>query len=121
MSRGHIRRRSENSFELKYDVTSENGDRRTVYKSFRGTKRAAQAELTKLLAQAGEGNHIDPTKLTVAEYVRARFEHWKLSRIIGPVTSQRYEELIEHNIIPYLGPAPCNGSTRSISRPGTQL
>jgi integrase len=106
MSRGHIRRRSENSFELKYDVAQDGGGRRTIYKSFKGTKRQAQAELTKLLAQAGEGNHIDPTKLTVAEHVRARFQHWKLTGIIGPMTAQRYEELIENNIVPYIGARP---------------
>lgn len=105
MSRGHIRRRSEDSWELKYDVAGETG-RRTIYKSFRGTKRAAQAELTKLLAQAGEGNHIDPTKLTVAEHLRTRFQHWRLTKRIEPMTAQRYEELIEHNIIPYIGARP---------------
>jgi integrase len=105
MGKGHIRRRSENSWELKYDVAHENG-RRTIYKTFRGTKRAAQIELSRLLAQAGEGNHIDSTKLTVAEHVRARFQHWKLTKIILPMTAQRYEELIENNIIPYIGGRP---------------
>jgi integrase len=106
MSKGHIRGRGKNSFELKYDVAHESGGRRTIYKSFKGTKRQAQAELTRLLAQAGEGNHVDPTKLTVAEHLRARFVHWKLAKIIGPMTAQRYEELIEHNIIPYIGARP---------------
>jgi len=101
--RGHIRRRGENSWELKYDVAGEDGSRRTVYKSFKGAKRQAQAELTRLLAQAGEGNHVDPTRLTVGEHVRARFEHWKLAKIISPMTAQRYGELIENNIVPYLG------------------
>ena len=73
------------------------------YKSFKGAKRQAQAELTRLLAQAGEGNHVDPTRLTVGEHVRARFEHWKLAKIISPMTAQRYGELIENNIVPYLG------------------
>ena len=101
--RGHIRRRGENSWELKYDVAGEDGGRRTVYKSFKGAKRQAQAELTRLLAQAGEGNHVDPTRLTVGEHVRARFEHWKLAKIISPMTAQRYGEVIENNIVPYLG------------------
>ena len=105
MSKGHIRRRSENSWELKYDIESDGG-RRTIYKSFKGTKRQAQAELTKLLAQASEGNHVDPTKLTVAEHLRARFAHWKLAKIIDGSTSQRYNELIEFNIVPYLGTRP---------------
>jgi hypothetical protein len=101
---GHIRRRGQSSWELKYDVpNADGGGRRTVYRSFKGSKRQAHAELTRLLAQAAEGGHIDPTRLTVGEHLRARFEHWKLSKTISPMTAQRYEELIESNIVPYLG------------------
>ena len=103
---GHVRRRSEKSWELKYDIEHDGGGRRTIYKSFKGSKRQAQVELTRLLAQAAEGGHTDPTRLTVGEHLRARFEHWKLSKTISPMTAQRYEELIESNIVPYLGARP---------------
>jgi hypothetical protein len=42
--RGHIRRRGANSFEIKYDVANTSGARKTVYRSFKGTRREAQAE-----------------------------------------------------------------------------
>jgi integrase len=106
MNKGHIRKRGKNSFELKYNVASEDGGRRTVYKSFKGSGRAAGIELTRLLARAAEGEHVDPTRLTVGEHVRARFEHWKLAKTISPMTAQRYGELIENNIIPYIGARP---------------
>jgi integrase len=103
---GHIRRRGANSFELKYDVARDGGGRRTVYTSVKGSRRQAQNELTRLLAQAAEGGHVEPSKLTVGEHLRARFEHWKITKVISKLTAQRYRELIENDIVPYLGARP---------------
>jgi hypothetical protein len=49
---GHIRRRGERSWELKFDtgVDPVTGKRKTRYRSFRSTKRQAQAKLTELIA-----------------------------------------------------------------------
>ncbi len=44
---GHIRRRGESCWELKFDVgTDVSGKRQIRYHSFKGTKREAQADLT---------------------------------------------------------------------------
>jgi integrase len=104
--RGHVRRRSANSFELKYDVARDGGGRRTVYASFKGSKRQALAELNRLLTQAAEGGHVKPSKLTVGEHLRTRFEHWKITKVISPLTAQRYLELITRDIAPYIGARP---------------
>jgi integrase len=102
--RGHIRKRGERSWELKYDApTDGGGHRRIVYRSFKGTRREAQAELTRQLAQVAASGHVEPAKLTVAEFVRSRFEHWKASGVISPLTAQRYGQLIGWHIVPYLG------------------
>jgi len=104
--RGHIRKRGSNSWELKYDVEREGGGRRTVYRSFRGPRRAAQAELTRLLVQVAEGGHVDPSRLTVGEHVMARLAHWRASGTISPKTAERYEQLITRQILPHLGSRP---------------
>jgi integrase len=101
--RGHIRRRGANSFELKYDVAREEGGRHIVYRSFKGTRREAQAELARLLARAADGGHVDPSKLTVAEHVRARFKQWQASGEISPKTAEGYAGLIERHIVPHIG------------------
>jgi integrase len=101
--KGHIRRRGARSWELKYDVDRAGGQRRTVYRAFKGTRREAQAELARLLAQVADGGHVDPSKLTVAEYMRSRLEHWVAMGTISPKTAQGYSGLIEHQIIPFLG------------------
>jgi integrase len=99
---GHIRRRGSRSWELKYDIDRADGQRQTRYKSFKGTRREAQAELARLLAAVADGGHVDPSKLTVGEHVLARFAHWKATGEISPGTAQRYEQLINH-IIPHIG------------------
>jgi integrase len=83
--KGHIRRRSENSFELKYDAGNDarTGKRITKYASFKGTKREAQVKLAGLIAAVADGSHIDTSKITVAEFVRQRIDQWE-----APATSR---------------------------------
>jgi integrase len=100
--RGHIRRRGANSWELKYDRGG-NGGRHTVYRSFKGTKREAQAELARLLAQVADGAHVDPSKLTVADYMRERIAHWQASGVHSPLSAQRADQLLVGQVVPYLG------------------
>jgi integrase len=106
MSRGHIRQRGQLSWELKYDVDRDGGGRRTVYASFKGSKRQAQARLARLLASVADGGHIEPSKLTVGEHVMARLAHWRASGTISPKTAERYEQLITGQILPHLGSRP---------------
>jgi hypothetical protein len=59
--RGHIRQRGKNSFELKFDAGRDpaTGKRKIQYRSFKGTKREAQAKLTELLASVGKGSYVE--------------------------------------------------------------
>jgi integrase len=102
--RGHIRRRGNSSWELKLDLgRGPDGKRRTVYKSVRGMRRDAQAELARLLAAQATGVPIEPTKLTVAIYLQERLAHWRAMGTISPKTAQGYEQLITAHIVPHLG------------------
>jgi hypothetical protein len=94
MSRGHIRQRGERSWELKYD-TRVAGQRKTHYKSIKGSKRTAQAELARLLAAVADGNHVDPSALTIADFLRERMKVWQGTGEISPRTAQGYTDLIE--------------------------
>jgi hypothetical protein len=44
---GHVRRRGARSWELKYDVPHSNKRRQIRYRSFKGTRRQAEAELAR--------------------------------------------------------------------------
>src|SRR5215831_2754658 len=77
----------------------------TKYATFRGTKRKAQEELTRLLAQRNEGSYVDPTKMTVAEYLR----HWleaDIDRRVSAATADWLHGIVEKTIIPRLGLIP---------------
>ena len=92
---GHIRRRGERSWELKFDVgrNERTGTRQTRYHNVKGTKREAQAELTRLAAQAVEGNYIHPTKTTVAEFLDRWLRDWAGSNV-SPKTFERYAQIV---------------------------
>jgi len=49
------------------------------------------------------GDYVEPTKTTVAEFVRARIDQWEASAEISARTVQRYRQLLENQIAPYLG------------------
>jgi hypothetical protein len=53
---GHIRQRGPQRWELKFDLGRDpKGKRLSRYVNFNGTKREAQAELTRLLSRKAEG------------------------------------------------------------------
>lgn len=107
MSQGHIRQQGKGSWELKFDLGRDplTGGRITKYVTFRGTKRKAQEELTRLLAQRNEGSYVDPTKMSVAAYLR----HWleaDINRRVAARTAERHRGIVEKNIVPRLGNMP---------------
>ncbi len=102
--RGSIIRRGKTSWRLKFDVGRDlvTGERQTRVHTFRGTKKEAQAELTRLLGAADVGNYVDPSKLTVSEFL----DRWDLdwaSLNLSDKTRERYLELIRLNIRPHVG------------------
>ena len=107
MSQGHIRPQGDGSWEIKFDLGRDplTGRRVTKYVTFRGTKRKAQEELTRLLGQRNDGSYVEPTKMTVAQYLN----HWleaDIDRRVAARTAARYREIVEKNIIPKLGHVP---------------
>ena len=114
MSRGHIRRRGVNAWELKFDLSTNprTGKRETRYHSFRGTRQQAQVKLAELIAAAGKGAYVEPSKATVADFVRARVDQWEAAGDISARTAQRYRQLVENQIVPHLGTKALQKLTR---------
>ncbi len=107
MSQGHIRRQGTGSWQIKFDLGRDpvTGKRVSKYVTFRGNKRQAQAELTRLLAHRNAGSYVDPTKMTVGEYL----QHWltaDVERRVGKRTAARYRQIVERNITPRIGHVP---------------
>lgn len=104
---GHIRKRGEGSWELKFDLGRNpvSGKRETRYHSFKGTKRAAQAELIRLSAEAIQGTYVDPTSTTLAGFLDRWERDWAATNV-SPKTLERYRGLIKNQICPHIGILP---------------
>ena len=88
--KGHIRERSPGHWAIVIDVCDpQTGKRRRKWHSFAGTKRQAQVKCAELVAAAGRGDYIEPSKATVADFVRARIDQWETAGHITARTAER--------------------------------
>jgi integrase len=111
---GHIRRRGARSWEIKFDLGRNpvTGKRESRYHSFRGTKREAHLKLAELIAAASSGSYVEPSKIMVTDFVRARVDQWEAAGNITARTAQRYRQLTENQIVPHLGAKALQKVTR---------
>jgi integrase len=106
MSAGNITRRGAHSWRLKFEGGERDpltGKRQTRFVTVRGTKSQAQAKLRELLTEIDKGSFVEPSKLTIAEHVRARVTQWEAASVISAKTAERYRELVENQIVPHIG------------------
>lgn len=102
--KGHIQQRGKDLWRLKFDAGRDNGGKRKIqYVTFRGTKREAQVKLAELIASVAGHTFVEPSKITVAEFVRDRITQWEAAGKISARTAARYRELAENQIVPHLG------------------
>ena len=110
---GQHTRRGEHSWRLKFDAGRDSdGERKIQYVTFRGTKREAQIKLASLITAVGSGSYVEPSKLSVAAFVRGRVDVWEASGDITARTAKRYRQLVENQIAPHLGDKPLQKLTR---------
>lgn len=100
--KGHIRERSPGHFAIVLSIGA-GKNRKLKWHSFRGTKRQAQAECARLITGLKEGSYVEPSKLTLADHLKARLEQWEASNKISAKTAERYAELINNQIAPRIG------------------
>jgi hypothetical protein len=77
--------------------------RKTQFVTFRGNKRQAQTKLAELIAAVAQEKYVEPSKVTVAQYVRDRVDRWESAGDISARTAARYRELVENQIVPHIG------------------
>src|SRR5437868_6904424 len=96
---GNITRRGTHSWRMKFEAGERDpvtGKRKTRYATVRGTKKDAQRELIRLLAEVESGGTVDPSRVTVAEYLRSWLD---TANDLSPKTLERYRQLAEQQII----------------------
>src|SRR5262245_62074850 len=102
--KGHLRQRSPGRWAIVIDVPDPHtGKRRRKWHSFTGTKRQAQVKCAELVAAAGKGEYIEPSRVAVADFVRMRIDQWEAAGDITARTAERQRQLLKHQIAPHLG------------------
>jgi integrase len=102
---GNITRRGRNSWRLKFDLGRDplTGKRDTKFVTVKGTKKEAQTELNRLLSGVAQGTFVDPSRVTIGDYLRIWLDEAEARVPLAAKTAERYRGLIEKQIIPRLG------------------
>jgi integrase len=103
---GHIRERSPGSWELRYSLGTDpaTGDRRVVTITVKGDRRSAEKELRRLLRAVDTGEHVDPNRMTVKEWLTTWLENVRAG--VAPKSHERYSEVVQNYLCPALGNLP---------------
>jgi integrase len=100
--KGHIKERSPGHWAIVLSQTDPaTGKRKLKWHSFKGTKRQAQIECSRLISEMQDGSYIAPTKLTLSHFFERWLKHIKPN--VSPRTHERYEQIATKNIAPLLG------------------
>jgi hypothetical protein len=103
---GHIRERSPGSFELRYSFGTDpaTGKRKIATATVRGSRKDAEKELRRLLRSLDTGEHVDPTRMTVREWLSAWLA--AVPAEVSPKTHERYSQIVNLSLTPALGNLP---------------
>ena len=108
MSRGHVRQRGPNSWEVRWRA-----DGKVCTKTVKGGKRAADRALTEALVAVDRGEAIAPSRVTVAAFLDERIAIWN----VCARTRENYETSPSWSRR-ILAPYSSSGSARSTSNGG---
>src|SRR5436190_24091767 len=103
---GHIRERSPGSFEIRYNLGTDpaTGRRKIATATVRGSRKDAEKELRRLLRSVDTGEHVDPNRMTVKQWLTS----WlgSVHDEVAARTHERYNEIVSNFLIPALGNLP---------------
>src|SRR5262249_39043648 len=103
--KGHIRERSPGRWAIVLEIRDpETGQRKRKWHSFAGTKREAQIERSRLIADLTQGAYIEPARTTLAEFLERWLNHARTQ--VSPKSHERYCEVVRCSIVPLLGAIP---------------
>lgn len=101
--RGHVTEQGKGHWYAIIETRDENNKRKQKWISLpkcRG-KREAQSECARLIAEMSTGAYVEPSKLTVAQFLERWLTHIKPN--VSPRTHERYAQIARKNIAPLLG------------------
>ena len=117
MARGTVRKRSKDTYEIRWDEPNKDGKRQQKSKTIKGTKRAAEAELNRIEAdlakspaeRAAERASEMPVSECVALYLEARG-----GIDLRPTTVVNYKGVFNNYLLPVCGEMPLASADRPV-------
>ncbi len=100
----HLRKRGKNSWQICIENGRDpvTGKRNRIYKTVNGTKKEAKKEMHKLAYEIETGGYIEPSELTVKEYLLRWLKDYCKNNL-APSTLESYEIIVKTHLIPALG------------------
>lgn len=104
---GQVKQRSKGSWSIILYLGRDpvTGKKRQRWVTYHGSKKAAQAELARLVHEVNTGSFVEPSKLTVKEYLEKWLSDYAAAKV-GAKTLERYNGIIHQHLIPSLGAVP---------------
>ena len=103
--KGHIRERSPGHWAIVLDLHDRSGRRRRKWRSFRGTKRAAERECARLITEMADQVYVERERKSLNQFL----DDWEADWVpvnVSPRTAERYNELLRLYVRPRLGDKP---------------
>lgn len=102
--KGQLIKRSEGSWSIVLYLGRDpiTGKKRKKWYTYRGNKKEAEKELTRLVYEVNTGAYVEPAKLTLAEYLQRWLNDYAKTNV-GGKTLERYEEIVSKHLVPALG------------------
>jgi len=100
--KGSLRKRA-GAWELRVDAGMVNGRRVQKSRTYRGTKKEAEAELRRMVTVAERGSDFSADKITFGAHANRWFDG---KRALKPRATARYRELLDRHILPVIGSLP---------------
>jgi integrase len=103
--RGTIKSRSSGSYRIRYSLGRDpvSGKRRFGTATVRGTRKDAERELTRLLRTTDTGEHVDPSRMTVGQWLDLWLDTIRAE--VSQKTHESYTEIVRCYLKPALGSA----------------
>jgi integrase len=100
---GHIRARSPGAFEIRYSLGTDpaTGKRKIATATVHGPRKDAEKELRRLLRSLDTGEHVDPNRLTVRDWLSTWLATIRAE--VAPRTHERYGEIVNDRLAPAFG------------------
>jgi len=100
---GHIRQRSEGSFEIRYSLGTDplTGKWKVKTITVKGTRKDAQRELQRVLKAVDDDTYIEPTKRNVRDFLKEWLEVVRTQ--VSIKTHERYDQIVNAFLIPTFG------------------